>query len=253
MIHYYGMRLGIESFLKGRITREAIKNVIVPANYWRTLEYRLTFDALSATPADRILDVGSPKLLSFYLADRVGAEVYSTDIEDYFVPDYVAFRSMRKIPESRFRPLRADGRQLPFPDSHFTRAYAISVLEHVPGTGDADCMRELARTLAPGGICALTVPFSPKSRDEFKRPKEFYWSQASVESGNPSMVFYQRRYSENDLETRLVLPSGMRLKKLLYLGDRLPLKDGREVPSRGRCIRSCPNCFTARLRIHGRR
>ncbi|MCK5572526.1 MAG: class I SAM-dependent methyltransferase, partial [Bacteroidetes bacterium] len=128
-----------------------MKNIIVPANYWRTLEYRIVFEELDASRSDRILDIGSPKLLSLYLADRVGAEVFSTDIERYFIQDYDTFRRMRTIPEERYHTVEADGRSLQFEDESFTKIFSISVLEHIPGSGDTECMEEIARTLKTGG------------------------------------------------------------------------------------------------------
>ena len=150
MLYFYGVKLALESFAGGRFSREALKNFIVPENYWRTLENRLTFDELCVSATDRVLDVGSPKLLSLFIAERLRAEVYATDIENYFVNDYAGFRRQRGIAESKFHALEADGRSLPFPDGHFTRAYSMSVLEHIPDRGDSECVKKIARTLAPG-------------------------------------------------------------------------------------------------------
>jgi SAM-dependent methyltransferase len=231
MLYFYGVRLGLESIVKGRISRESVKNVIVPENYWRTLENRLTYDELHASASDRVLDVGSPKLLSLFLADRVKAEVYSTDIERYFMQDYAAFRDQRGIPESRFHVLEADGRNLPFPDDHFTRVFSISVLEHIPGDGDTECVREIARTMKKGGRCVITVPFAPESGVEYKKADSFYWSGNSVPANEENGVFYQRRYSESDLRDRLIVPSGLRTRKLRFMGDRVALGNGKEIAS----------------------
>ena len=229
MLYFYGLGHGLESIARGRFSRESLKNVIVPENYWRTLENRLTLNELRASSSDRVLDLGSPKLLSLFLAERVKAEVYSTDIQGYFVRDYRAFGHQRGVPDSRFHLLEADGRNLPFPDSHFSRAYSISVLEHIPGTGDTECAREIGRTLKKGGICVLTVPFSPESSMEYRRPEAFYWSGNSEKGGESGKVFYQRRYSEKDLHDRLIRPSGLRLKKMEYMGDRVARMNGKEI------------------------
>jgi hypothetical protein len=190
------------------------KNLIVPTNYWRSLEFRLAFEELHASANDRILDVGSPKLLSLYLADRIGADVYSTDIEPYFIDDYTAFRKFLKVPENRFHAMVADGRTLPFDDGYFSRIFSVSVVEHIPDHGDSECLRELARTLSRGGICVLTVPFAPESRNEYKDKDSFYWS-ANVTAEEPSEgTFFQRRYSERDLHTRLIEPSGLEAVKI---------------------------------------
>lgn len=228
MFFTYGVRVGVTSLLHGRVTREVAKNLIVPTNYWRSFEFRLVFDELRASAEDRILDVGSPKLLSLYLADRIGADVYSTDIEPYFIDDYTAFRSFLKIPAHRFHLMKADGRTLPFDDGYFSRIYSVSVVEHIPDNGDSACLKELARTLARGGICVLTVPFAPESRNEYKHRDSFYWS-ANVTTEEPGQgTFFQRRYSERDLHTRLIEPSGLEAVKVQYLGDRISLSGAKE-------------------------
>jgi len=249
MLYFYGLGVALESIARGRFSRETLKNVVVPENYWRSLENRLTYRELNASSSDTVLDLGSPKLLSLYLADRVKAEVFSTDIEGYFLRDYTAFGRQKGVPESRFHVLEADGRKLPFPDNHFTRAYSISVLEHIPGTGDTECAREIGRTLKSGGICVITVPFSPESSEEYRKPSAFYWSGKSVKepapksanvsanvsggksknSDEPPRVFYQRRYSESDLHDRIIVPSGLRLKKAEFMGDRVARMNGKEI------------------------
>ena len=229
MIYWYGIKVGVRSLLKGKPTREALKSIIVPVNYWRTLEFRLVMDALQPRSGERILDIGSPKLLSLYLADVVGAEVYATDIEDYFLADYRSLREVQGIPEARYKISTADGRALPFPDGHFNKIYSVSVLEHIPDAGDSACVREIARTLAPGGVCVLTVPFAPVARDEFHSSGDFYWAGQSGASDSSTNVFFQRRYDEPALHARLVQPSGLRLKSMMYVGETFPLSSGKEL------------------------
>lgn len=229
MLYFYGLGLGIQSLLHGRFSREAVKNIIVPVNYWRTAEYAAVFRRLRPLASDRILDIGSPKLLSLYLAERYAAEVFSTDIEPYFLDDYRTYRAMRKVPEQRFHVETADGRQLRFEDNYFSKIFSISVLEHIPDQGDADCAREIGRTLAPGGVCVLTVPFSPESRDEFREADEFYWSGSTTRDSVSRQSFFQRRYSEQDLYERLIRPSGLSLSGLEFIGERFPLPQGKEL------------------------
>jgi SAM-dependent methyltransferase len=229
MLYWYGIKVGICSLLRRKTSREVFKNIIVPVNYWRRLEFRLTFDELQPEPSDRILDIGSPKLLSLFLADVIGAEVYSTDLKDYFVKDYVGFREMLKIPDRQFHVTTADGRHLPFDDNFFTKIFSISVLEHIPDKGDSTCMREIARTLSPRGICVITVPFSPTAKDEYKPARQFYWARQSGGEKNETQVFYQRRYSEVDLYHRLIDPSGLRIHKLVFVGETFPLPKNTEL------------------------
>ncbi|MBF6590709.1 MAG: class I SAM-dependent methyltransferase [Ktedonobacterales bacterium] len=219
MFSTYGMRLGVKLLARGRVKR-GLRYLAVPVNYWRGVEYRLVYEAGEFTAGDRVLDVGSPKLLALYLAKHVGAEVHATDIEPYFIEEYRFLSKIEGIPPLRFHPQVEDGRHLSFAAESFTRVYAISVVEHIPDDGDSACLREIARVLAPGGRCLLTVPFSPVSKVEYKHARDFYWSGASApREGTAS--FYQRRYSEEDLHIRLIEPSGLRLRQLRYVGERV--------------------------------
>jgi SAM-dependent methyltransferase len=215
-LYAYGLSLGL-TLLRGGRYKQAAKYLVQPVPYWRSLEYRLVWGAGAFNRQDRVLDVGSPKLLSLYLAERAGAEVYATDIEDYFVDEYSYLRDKRGLSTNRFQVEAADGRALPYAEGTFTKVYSISVLEHIPNEGDAECARELGRVLAPGGKCLITVPFWPTSKDVYRR--DFRWTAASVESS--AGRFFQRRYSQDDLCRRLVEPSGLELEQMLFVGERL--------------------------------
>jgi hypothetical protein len=86
----------------------------------------------------------------------------------------------------------------------------------------------MARVLAPGGICLLTVPFWPEGHDVYRDPRTFYWSASSAGSGD-GRVFFQRRYDEEDLVRRLIEPSGLQVERLLYVGERVVTRQRLEV------------------------
>lgn len=221
MLSGYGMTLGTKLLFHGKVKR-GLRFLIVPVNYWRTVEYKLVLDAAEFQADDRVLDIGSPKLLSLYLAKRVVAQVDATDIENYFVGEYEYLRQLEGIPPEKYHVGVADGRKLPFADGAFTKVYSISVVEHIPGDGDSACMREICRVLAPGGRCLLTIPFAPVGRDEYAPDSAFYWSASSKASEKEKrLVFYQRRYSEQDLHERLITPSGMQLERVAFVGERV--------------------------------
>jgi len=222
----YGMRLGLALLRRRRLVR-GLRYLVVPVNYWRSLEYRLAVEESEFADGDRVLDVGSPKLLSLWLAERLGVSVVATDIEPYFTAEYELLRGARHVPPDRLRVAVEDGRRLSFDDASFDKVYSLSVLEHIPDDGDTRCVREIARVLAPGGRCVLTVPFWPVSRVDWRDP-DFYWSGASVDDAS-GKVFFQRRYSETDLHERLIEPSGLRLAKLRFVGDRINVGGNREL------------------------
>ncbi len=222
----YGMGLGLRLLRRRRVGR-GLRYLVVPVNYWRSIEYRLALQEARFAPGDRVLDVGSPKLLSLWVAEKVRAQVVATDIEPYFIAEYELLRQVRRVPPARLRLAVEDGRRLSFDDASFDKVYSLSVLEHIPDGGDGECVRELARVLAPGGRCVITVPFWPTSRVDWREP-DFYWSGASVDDAS-GRVFYQRRYSAADLQERLVGPSGLRLAKLAFVGDRVSRRGDREL------------------------
>jgi SAM-dependent methyltransferase len=222
----YGLRLGLLS-LRGRRGRDAARYLIRPVNYWRAVEYQLIWDRAHFRPGMTVLDVGSPKLLSLFLSDRVNCNVTATDIDPYFLDNQEYVRRARGISPERLRNRVEDGRSLSFPNNGFDVAYALSVVEHIPEDGDARCMAEMGRVIARGGVVVVTVPFAPTYREEFHTASRFYWSHVSAP--RDGMAFYQRRYDEESLHARLIKPSGLRLADLRYVGERPIVRGGREV------------------------
>jgi SAM-dependent methyltransferase len=225
-LYRYGVRIGMHLAAAGRLNR-GLRYLIRPIPYWRSLEYRLVWNEAAFERSDRVLDIGSPKLLSIYLAERVGAEVFATDIEDYFLNEYRFLRAARRLSPDQLHLEVEDGRKLSYPDDSFSRVYAISVVEHIPDGGDAQCLSEIGRVLQPGGVCLITVPFWPTSKDEYRAPN-FYWAGSSRQA-TTGRVFFQRRYSEKDLYARLVKPSRLEVKEIVYVGERILRRSTREL------------------------
>jgi SAM-dependent methyltransferase len=227
MLYAYGVKIGAKELVRGKFNW-ALRHLLMPVPYWRSLEFRLVRSAGEFKSTDRILDIGSPKLLAIYLAKTLGADVFATDIEDYFIREYSLVRALERLSPERFHVQVEDGRTLSFPDASFDKVFSISVMEHIPEDGDTACAREMARVLAPGGRCLITVPFSPASRTIYRKADQFYWAGSSVEQGD-GMVFFQRRYSGRDLHDRIIGPSGLRLRRLCYVGERVLTSSPKEV------------------------
>jgi SAM-dependent methyltransferase len=227
MLHAYGLRLGIK-FLRDRRSRRSLHYLWSPVNYWRALEYDYVFREGEFAPDQRVLDVGSPKLLSLYLATKAGACVVATDLDNYFVAEYDYLRRLEGLQPDRFRAQVEDGRQLSFTDESFERVYSISVVEHIPNDGDSRCLREIGRVLAPNGRALLTVPFARESRDVYRPADYVYWTRGSG-AAREGLAFFERRYSEADLYRRLIEPSGLRLSRLDFVGERISSQSEREI------------------------
>lgn len=226
MLNLYGAKIGVKLIVRGQI-KSGLRKLIRPVSYWRTVEYRLLLEESQFQVGERVLDIGSPKLLSVYIARSFGSLVYATDIDDYFVTEYALIREFEKISPQKLEIRVEDGRKLSFPEKSLDKVYSLSTLEHIPGDGDTQAVREIARVLAEGGKCYITVPFSPSSKVEYLEARRMYWAKHSVTAAE-GKVFYQRRYSEHDLFKRLIEPSGLTLEKTRYVGEKLMVNSQRE-------------------------
>jgi SAM-dependent methyltransferase len=216
-LYRFGLALGLRtlphSFIGG------LKSLILPVEYVRCAETRYVLQNLDVQRGHRVLDVGSPKLLSLFLAASEGAEVYATDLMDYFFAKFETYaRVSLGQDRARYRMETQDARVLAYPDGHFDRVFSISAVEHIPDDGDSQAMREISRVLAPGGIACLTVPWSDHGYlDEFRRSgdPDVYWASSQEE-----MVFFQRAYDSPSLRDRLISSGGLELLDLSFWGER---------------------------------
>jgi SAM-dependent methyltransferase len=146
------------------------------------------------------LDVSSPKLLMSLLqhegrGDWTGIDLFSQEVESWRALD----PSLRLLVE--------DATALSFADESFDNLTCISVIEHIPGDGDAKAIAEMWRVLKPGGTLHLTTNVAPEPRDVFL-DKPLY-GEASEASG-----FFERRYSPATLDERLLgLPWEVRVRE----------------------------------------
>ena len=153
-----------------------------------------------AAPA-RVLDIASPKLLAAWLAEHTQAEVIGTDL---WAAEVDAWRALTEAADpvhrrwSRLRLEAADATSLPYPDASFDAAYSASVIEHIPGDGDAAAMAEFARVIRPGGRLALTFPYRSEHEDEFVEHNLY----GTRYTGTP--IFFQRHYSAASVDSRLL-------------------------------------------------
>jgi len=208
--------LGLRS-LSRRHAKSVAALFLEPCNYWRNIEIPAVLNHLRVQPGEHVLDVGSPKLPSLFLSHRVGANVRATDLFPYFFEEYSHYLARLGKPagDGGYQMEVQDARSLAYPDRHFEKAYAISVLEHIEDEGDTRAIREIARVLKPGGVCCLTVPFASRYY-ESTISKELYYRKPV--DGKP--VFYERHYDSEALWRRLLAPSGLRVEKVEYFGER---------------------------------
>lgn len=114
---------------------------------------RTIFEWLDFEDSDRVLDCGCGR--GFYLnfiRQLSNCQLIGMDIEIPYL------RIAQRI-VTRFEDVlvtAADIYQLPFPDDYFDKVILTEVLEHL--ADDHRALSEIARTLRPGGLIAITVP-----------------------------------------------------------------------------------------------
>lgn len=182
-----------------------------PMAYTRIAEVPLTYCLLDAQPEQYVLDVASPKLLPLYMLINGFRNIILSDIMDYFASDCSDVASLfAKTPMMG----AFDARMLPFPDCQFERVFSVSAIEHIPGDGDIQAVREIGRVLAPGGLFVMTLPAFPKPVMEYKKT---YWEKHSSKDGQ-GRIFYQRRYNTEDIYKRFG-GQGLQIQLIVYIAE----------------------------------
>lgn len=177
---------------------------------------------------ETILDIGSPKLLALFIARKFEAEIWATDLLDYFTKDLMEFRNI--LGRSNLKIDLQNARSLTYKSNFFDVVYSISVLEHISGEGDSLAIKEIERVLKPGGKCILTMPVRNRYYEELRDPNFFYYAQKN--NSNGERVFFQRYYSHNAITKRILNETNLISQEINYV---------REIPNKKVVkLRKCP-------------
>lgn len=207
-VHLFGLGLGLRTLPIA--PRAAAKALLLPVEYIRCAEFRYVLTQLRVARGMTVLDLGSPKMLSLFMAARIGAQVVATDLVDYFIAEYAVYARAALRDGESFAMETQDGQALTYADESFDRVFSVSVIEHIPGEGDTAAMHEIARVLKPGGLASITVPYSEKGyREAFGSE---YWTNAPD-------AFNYRTYDRPTLRSRL-LDGPLELVDMSFCGER---------------------------------
>lgn len=218
-LYFFGFVLGLHSILKlMKINLRILEMLFTPMNYSRLIETPLVLNGISPISEKTFLDIGSPKLLSFYLAKKSRSTVISSDLNPYFLEYSREFSKVLDV-SKRYIPKILDATKIDLPNSSIDCAYALSVFEHISGKGDELAMNEVYRVLKKGGTFVLTLPYGDFYKNQYRNPKKFYYSKNS----SKSQVFYQRIYDHQNLFERIVLSSNLKLIQIEYGCERISL------------------------------
>ncbi len=202
-------------------SRLCTKLFLKALRYWRVFEFPYTLARLPQREGLAILDISSPKILAFYIAQKYGHKVVAIDIWEEEIAFWKKILKLTGLPRritGNVSLAIADATCLSYDDESFDFVYSISVIEHIDDFGDTRALQEISRVLKKGGIAVVTVPFDQNGYDVFKSERVYHKAHAS------SPVFYERWYSPQQLQARLLVSSKLKVENLQLAFEKyLPL------------------------------
>ena len=221
----YGYYLGIYSLLSADF-KIAAKRLILPVNYWRVAIFKFVAQKVIAVYKQRdnefeILDIGSPKLISLYAAHKTNASVYATDLCDETIFTEWKRYWENTTDKSNLKFEYADAKSLKYKDNKFDAAISLSVIHMVSPAQDGDitALREITRTIKPGGLLIIEVPFRIEYAENYRESDNF----EDVYKGTP--LFSERQYDACALQKRIIDNVDGELVDQVYFYERLPVDE----------------------------
>jgi demethylmenaquinone methyltransferase/2-methoxy-6-polyprenyl-1,4-benzoquinol methylase len=164
-------------------------------------DWETFLSALAPKPGERILDIGAGDCskAARVLQASDGAEVYAVDPNEKRIA-----AAKRERPQVKSSVANAES--LPFPDSHFDKAYSTMALHHFADLDRA--LSEVTRVLKPGGsyVVVEVEPGSPLGR-LFRFFGKLFGERMQI-------------MTEGQLLSRLEGAAGLRVTRSVGLGSR---------------------------------
>lgn len=204
--------MGLRSLLGGNVSKETIKRITCPMDPSRYYELpALVSEFRKIKRNKKVLDISSPKLATYYLADRYKkSQFIGTDIQEKEIKAWKdSFGELKNLKLETH-----DARKMNYPDNTFDVVYSISTVEHVldgkgnNDYGDRKVVNEAYRVLKKGGILILTTMISKNSNVLYK-DNNIYGLNGKLK--NKAKYFFAREYSKSDIYKRLINNTNFKL------------------------------------------
>ena len=197
-VHFaeFGFNLGKKLLYKFKLSPRLLLN---PVSIVRYFEFDFVNSSLDFQNENKILDIASPYLFGFYASSKYQLEYYYINPDERDLAN-VNSLSAKMIFKGKYIPKPMDALNLSFPDNYFDKIISISVIEHIKDDGDSSAVKEIWRTLKPGGLFSFTVPVKKIFEVEYRNRDEYNLDK----NDKANKYFFQRIYDKRKIEERLL-------------------------------------------------
>lgn len=183
---------------------------------WRLIEYPKMTEYLQLRRGDRVLDIGSGTSSYPLMLTREGVDVVVVELDADRVRWQEARAAEGKAGSGRLFAVVGDASALPIRDGAFQRVTSISAIEHMHD--DVAVGSEISRVLAPGGIGAISVPYTKTERHSFFAGLKRFNRVKRNEFVQEDKGTLVRFYTDGDVEQRFGAGVGCRITKRSFFG-----------------------------------
>ncbi len=183
--------------------------------YYKVQEISFAIECIEGQPKV-ILDMGcgSSGFPSFLSLQGHSVNTIDLDHEGLLVQKKLA----DILPDCCLHAAKGDFLNLPFKGKSFDAISLISSIEHIPGDGDIQTVKNLAGLMKDNGDLIITVPAGPYY---FEQWTSHQIGHIYAESGSKNDAKgFLRVYDPAALSERLIKPSGLRVARLSYIGEK---------------------------------
>ena len=202
-ISRFKRRLGLLALKEGDLLL-SLRLLLQGINFYRCWEFPLVLSYFHLDSTVRLLDVGAYRSVFPWVMASRGCEVHVVDIDPQVSIQRRYERYLRRDGdlEGQVHVTVQNAMATSFRDEFFDLILNISAVEHFPGDGDIEFVKEANRILKPGG----RLFFSFGIGEEYREGR-WEW-------------LFCRTYDKEALEKRIIEPSGMEVEAELYFEDK---------------------------------
>lgn len=213
---HFGKQLGLRLLIRG--FRSGLNYILTPVDIVRWFEFPFALSCLPDRPV-QCLDVGSPRLFSLYIAQKLCSsriDVINPDKDDISE----TIQIVNKLHIKNIHPIGGAVDILPGLKKTYDCIWSISVIEHISGNyEDSQAVKFMYDALHENGRLILTVPVDRIFWDEYREYACYGLSGTQSANGK---YFFQHFYDKHAIWERLLSPIGQEPRIIRWFGEIYP-------------------------------